>query len=244
VLEPVVEEPVKSVVTVEFDNGKEYPYYNDKFNLKVGDIVFVDGKLAGKAGRVVKVTTKFKISLKYYKFVVAKLNLDIHGSFAKVESFMLCKGNNVVPFEQIKSWFVPPVANDEDEEEFILGEGYECPINDISLGDEIDSEEWHEAIETLVSNNVKFITVNNGIGHAIVKNHKTHIVDFTIADGRIKDIFCDCIKPDFCRHAVAVCLAIDTFIEENHIEETDDFSAIDINLFHQIIGMNDTTITV
>jgi hypothetical protein len=157
---------------------------------------------------------------------------------------MLCKGNNVVPFEQIKAWFIPPVTNDEEEEEFIIGEGYEFSLVDNIQGDEIDGEEWHEAIETLVSNNVKFITVNNGIGHAIVKNHKAHIVDFTIADGKIKDIFCDCITPDFCRHAVAVCLAIETFIDENHIEETDDFSAVDINLFHQIIGMNDTTITV
>ena len=49
--EIVVEEPVRSVVTVRFENGKEYPYYNDEFNLNVGDVVFVDGKLAGQPGQ-------------------------------------------------------------------------------------------------------------------------------------------------------------------------------------------------
>jgi hypothetical protein len=30
-------------------------------------------------------------------------------------------------------------------------------------------------------------------------------------------------SPDFRKHAVAVCLAIETFIDEKHIEETDEF---------------------
>ena len=35
------EKPVRSVVTVHFINGREYPYYNDMFELKVDDIVYV-----------------------------------------------------------------------------------------------------------------------------------------------------------------------------------------------------------
>ena len=48
--EIVADEPVRSVATVRFENGKEYPYYNDEFNLNIGDVVFVDGKLAGSRG--------------------------------------------------------------------------------------------------------------------------------------------------------------------------------------------------
>ena len=33
------ETPVRSVVTVLFENGKEYPYYNDCFCLHIGDFV-------------------------------------------------------------------------------------------------------------------------------------------------------------------------------------------------------------
>ena len=53
--------PVKSVVQVRFPSkGRSLAYYNDKYDLHVGDIVFVDGKLEklsqinvkGTAGRL------------------------------------------------------------------------------------------------------------------------------------------------------------------------------------------------
>ena len=47
---PKEEEAKQSVVTVRFENGREYPYYNDKFNLKINDLVFVDGKLYRQVG--------------------------------------------------------------------------------------------------------------------------------------------------------------------------------------------------
>lgn len=46
-------------------------YYNDAFDLKCGDIVFVEGKLEGLRGRVVDVAYNFKIKLSDYKKVVS-----------------------------------------------------------------------------------------------------------------------------------------------------------------------------
>ena len=37
------------------DRGRTLAYYNDRFDLHPGDIVFVDGKLAGLRGRVTAV---------------------------------------------------------------------------------------------------------------------------------------------------------------------------------------------
>ena len=46
--------PKRSVVEVHFPGrGIDLSYYNDKFDLKIGDLVYVDGKLEGKLGRVV-----------------------------------------------------------------------------------------------------------------------------------------------------------------------------------------------
>ena len=60
-------EPVKSVVRVHFPaRNMTLSYYNDLFDLKVGDIVFVEGKLEGLRGRVVDVTYNFKIKLSDY----------------------------------------------------------------------------------------------------------------------------------------------------------------------------------
>lgn len=41
--------PRRSVVRVQFQSrGGELAYYNDQFDLKAGDIVYVDGKYAGR----------------------------------------------------------------------------------------------------------------------------------------------------------------------------------------------------
>ena len=47
-------EPRKSVVRVHFPSrNMTLAYYNDRFDLQRGDLVFVDGKLEGLRGRVV-----------------------------------------------------------------------------------------------------------------------------------------------------------------------------------------------
>ena len=70
-----------NVVSVNFGAGREYPYLNDKFDLAVGDKVYVGGKLAGTPGTVTEVLTKFKVSLKYYKYVLQKIDYAVRGKF-------------------------------------------------------------------------------------------------------------------------------------------------------------------
>ena len=118
IIKPVINEehPVRSVVTVHFINGREYPYYNDMLDLKAGDVVYVDGKLAGILSRVTEVTIKFKASLDFYKRVTEKLNYEFHGGFKKNFCFMGCNNPNALAIEQVKSWYFPPR---EEKEEFL-----------------------------------------------------------------------------------------------------------------------------
>ena len=54
--------PVPSLVRVHFPaRNRAYSYYNDAFDLHWGDVVYVEGKLAGLRGRVVDVSYNFKI---------------------------------------------------------------------------------------------------------------------------------------------------------------------------------------
>ncbi len=46
-------------VRVKFENGKNYPY-NCPFDVKIGDIVYVEGKLQGVKGKVVKIQGKWQ----------------------------------------------------------------------------------------------------------------------------------------------------------------------------------------
>ena len=56
--------PKPSLADIRFpDIYRSYTYYNDRFDLHEGDIVFVDGKLEGVAGRVGAVNYNLKIKL-------------------------------------------------------------------------------------------------------------------------------------------------------------------------------------
>ena len=56
--------PVKSLVQVYFpDRNQTFTYFNDQFDLKCGDFVFVDGNLEGIRGIVRDVNRNFKIKV-------------------------------------------------------------------------------------------------------------------------------------------------------------------------------------
>ena len=64
--------PRRSVVRVHFpQRNMTLAYYNDRFDLHRGDLVYVDGKLEGMRGRVVDVNYNFRIDLADYKRVIA-----------------------------------------------------------------------------------------------------------------------------------------------------------------------------
>ncbi|MCM1115837.1 MAG: hypothetical protein NC397_10120 [Clostridium sp.] len=237
----IEEKAVRSVVTVHFINGREYPYYNDMFNLKVGDVVYVDGKLAGIPGRVTEVTTKFKVSLDFYKRVIAKLNLEFHGEFKKNSCFMLCDNPDVLTIEQVRKWYFPPR---EEEEEFFVGDRYEIKLDNIMNCEDIDEFEFADAVDIVKDGEVKFITINNGKGFAIVKRNKPHLVEFEYSNGVIKNLLCDCIKPNLCDHSIAACIAVDILTEKNIDRDEPEFTAIDINEFLKIVSYTNKDISV
>ncbi len=59
--------------------GNGWAYYNDSFDLKVGDFVYVDGKLEGYCGCITEVNYSFKIKLSDYKRVVALVDTNAQG---------------------------------------------------------------------------------------------------------------------------------------------------------------------
>lgn len=62
----------KSIVTIKFEGiNRYYSYLNDKFDLKVGDYVYVSGRLSEKAGRVTEIDYECKKNLPYYEKVVS-----------------------------------------------------------------------------------------------------------------------------------------------------------------------------
>ena len=75
-------EPRRSVVRVQFpQRNMTLAYYNDRFDLHCGDLVYVDGKLEGKRGRVVDVNYNFRINLADYKRVIGVADTNVSGRF-------------------------------------------------------------------------------------------------------------------------------------------------------------------
>lgn len=82
--------PVRSLVRVQFLGGnRSLTYYNDRFDLKENDLVYVTGCYAGQLARVREVITKFKIRPSDYEIVLAKLETDIHGVFRTLDGYYM-----------------------------------------------------------------------------------------------------------------------------------------------------------
>ena len=197
--------PVKSVVQVQFPSqGRSFAYYNDRFDLLVGDIVFVEGKLEGVQGVVTEVSRSFKIKLSDYKRVIAVANTTVKGELYFGGSHLIAFDKNVIPYNKIRGWFLPPESDEEvavgyDDEGFFLDE----------LGDfEIKPEIAKRGFDYYNHNKVVYISVDGTTGRAIVEGSRFYEVSFDYDDGGIRNITCDCFCSYHCKHEFAVLLQL------------------------------------
>ena len=197
--------PVKSVVQVRFpSHGRSFAYYNDRFDLHVGDIVFVEGKLEGVQGVVTEVSRSFKIKLSDYKRVIALSDTEVKGRLYFGGSHLIAFDERVIPYEKIRGWFLPPESDEEvavgyDDEGFFLDE----------LGDfEIKPEIANRGFDYYNRNKVMYISVDGTTGRAIIEGSKPYEVCFDFDDGEIRNITCDCFCSYHCKHEFAALLGL------------------------------------
>ena len=222
--------PKKSLVQVNFPKtGNTCTYYNDKFDLKVGDAVFVDGKLEGILGFVKSVSYTFKIKPSDYKKVIAVSDTEVKGSLNIAGSHFIAFDKSVINAEKIRTWFLPPIS---EEEEIIVSHGDESfPLNDLS-GLKITKEIAERGHEYYVDNRVSYLSLDGSRGYAIVDGSKPYEVEFEYRDGMISNMVCTCFCNYTCKHEFAMLLQLKDLIdriEENYKEEyerTNYFAAI------------------
>ena len=110
-------EPRKSLVKVYFPSrDMSFTYYNEDFDLKPGDLVYVEGKLEGIRGQVAEVSYSFKIKLLDYKKIIAVIDIDVEGDFYLAGTHMVSFDKTTIPFAKARSWFMAP-----DDEEYASG---------------------------------------------------------------------------------------------------------------------------
>lgn len=227
---PAAPTPRKSVVQVRFPGwDKGLAYYNGQFDLKLGDRVYVDGKLEGQLGVVTAVNYNFKIKLSEYKRVIAAVDTDVHGKFYMAGSHFVTFDSNVLPPAQATLWFRAPAS---EEEVYVSGDDdLSFPLDDLQeMG--IDSTIAERGHQYYLENRVQYLCLNGTKGYAIVRGSHAYTVEFEYQDGSISKLVCDCFCSYPCKHEFAVMLQLREtldLIQKQYAKEyaqTDCFTAI------------------
>lgn len=214
-------EPKKSLVEVYFkERGSSYTYYNDKFNLKKGDIVFVEGKLEGVRGVVTDLSYSFKIKLSDYKRVVALADTDVHGKLYVANEHFLSFDRNVIPYSKVSTWYAPPLNADD---EIVCGEDEKVyALTDDMKSLSASSSVYYRGVEYFQDGNVSFLELDGENGRAIVEGNRGYTVEFCYKNGEISNLRCDCYCVGVCKHMVCALMQLSALlknIEKNYALE-------------------------
>ena len=205
-------EAKESVVRVYFPaRGFACSYYNDKFDLKKGDGVYVDGKLDGLLGFITEVSYCFKIKLSEYKRVIYRVDTEIRGKLYLLGDFFAAFDEDVIPKEKILPWFVRPDI--EDDVACSYGEGTEAELS--------DSEFTCDKLP--LSSVIPYFCIDKSAVSAVVnmgngRSREMNEVEFTFDNVKARNMTCSCYEVGLCIHestAVSALNGILAAIEKN-----------------------------
>jgi len=210
----------KSVVQVYFpERCASYAYYNDQFDLKQGDIVYVDGKLEGLQGRVTDVNHNFKIKISEYKRVIAVADTEVHGQFFLADSHFVTFDPSTLPSHKVVTWFKAPT---KEEDEFVSGSDEETFSLDNLADMNISNYIVDRGHDYYLDNKVRYISIDGTSGYAIVEGSKPYEVEFEYRNREISSLVCSCFCSYNCKHEFAVMLQLREtleLIEKNYADE-------------------------
>lgn len=228
----------KSVVQILFPGrSATLAYYNDQFDLHVGDIVFVDGKLEGQRGRVVEVSYNFKIKASDYKRVIGLADTEVHGQFFGAGSHFITFDRSALPCNKIITWYKAPEKEDDeyisgsDDSSFLLAD-----LKTMKVSAAI-AERGHDYY---TENRVRYISIDGYKGYALVEGSEPYEVEFEYKNGEICGLVCSCFCSYNCKHEFAAMLQLKESlekIEKNYAElyaHTGYFAAIDKGVLFDI----------
>lgn len=225
--------PKKSLVQVYFPHrDMSWSYYNDSFDLKVGDFVYVEGKLEGFMGRVTEINYSFKIKLSDYKRVIALVDTSVKGNFYLAGSHLVTFDKNAIPRKKVFSWFKAPqdsddyVSGDDTSEKFSLDN-----LEKMKISQHV-AERGHEYF---VENRVAYICVDGTQGYAIVEGSEPYEVEFNYSNGELSNLKCSCFCSYHCKHEFATILqlkeTLDFILDHYRVKHINYFAAISKNVF-------------
>lgn len=237
--------PRKSVVQVYFEGrNMTLAYYNDRFDLHRGDVVYVDGKLEGMRGRVTEVNYNFKIKVSDYKRVIAVADTSVKGRFFMAGSHFITFDRAALPRGKVVTWFQAPV---KDDDEFVSGSDDSAFLLDDLKGMNVSAAIVERGHDYYMENKVRYISIDGTHGYAIVEGSRAYEVEFEYKGGEISGLVCSCFCSCNCKHEFAAMLQLKETLEliEKHYapqcDETGYFAAVNKGtLFSLVIDGKET----
>lgn len=203
--------PRKSVVQIYFaERNMTLAYYNDRFDLHCGDMVYVDGKLEGKLGRITDVNYNFRIKVSDYKRVIAVADTNVSGQFFMAGSHCVTFDRSALPKNKVMTWFNPPAKEDD---EFVSGSDDSSFHLDKLADMKISSAIAERGRDYYLSSRVRYICIDGTRGYAIVEGSKKYELEFEYRSGEISALVCSCFCSYNCKHEFAAMLQLKETLE-------------------------------
>ena len=205
----------RSLVKVTFKHSSYEPtYYNDKFNIEVGDKVYVEGKFEGEIGTVIEVNYNFKIKASEYKKVIAVADTSVRGMFSQHDLYMTTFDPSALPPEKVKLWFSSPLK--ENDEIISSSDNKSFELNNIKE----NFDEWVaiKGNSYYKAKNVLYFNFENNHVYAIVEGSKNYEIEFDYRDGVVSNLICSCFCTGNCKHEYAALMMLKDMLKliENH----------------------------
>lgn len=97
------------------------------------------------------------------------------------------------------------------------------------------TETLDDGLELLNDGILTALIIKDGIGTAYFYDKAGHIVDFKYDKTGLTEMFCDCIKPNFCKHFAAICILLNDLTKENIIKPGNDIFAVSGKWFYEMM---------
>ena len=217
--------PRRSVVQVYFaDRNRTLAYYNDRFDLHCGNMVYVEGKLEGIRGRVTEVNYNFKIKVSDYKRVIAVVDTAVSGQFFLAGSHSVTFDRRALPAEKAATWYKAPA---KEEDTFVSGSDDTAFRLDAPWEMRVDPSIANRGRAYFMENRVKYICVDGTKGYAIVEGSEAYEVEFEYRDGQISALTCPCFCSGDCKHKFAAMLQLQETLERIEQDYGDAYARAD-----------------
>lgn len=189
------------LVEIKFENGMCLSYLSDIETIEVGDLVTVEGKMEDSIGLVKTVKKSFKIPKFEMKWVERVLDRDITGDYFRLNEDMVST-NCALTAEKFMTVYV---GNKYKANQGVGEDEMDLLLEDFEKNELFDNELVKlKGKELFKANAVPFISLQNGVGKAIVRGGEWYEIDFHYSAGRITYMACDCPYFGECKHEIAL----------------------------------------